>query len=77
MAWYGYLRRLQVTQAEPPPPSLLPPGRLVDVPRRGEMLVREQPATGAPTICCYAIDTALGHVAEQLSSHQEAFEPMS
>lgn len=53
MAWYGYLRRLQVTQAEPPLPPPLPPGRLVDVPKRGEMLVREQLPTGdgvAPTI---------------------------
>ena len=53
MAWYGYLRPLQVTQAESPLPPPLPPGRLVDVPKRGEMLVREQAATrdgGAPTI---------------------------
>lgn len=53
MAWYGYLRPLEVAQAEPPIPPPLPPGRLVDVPKRGEMLVRELPAaldTGAPTI---------------------------
>jgi pimeloyl-ACP methyl ester carboxylesterase len=53
MAWYGYLRPLEVAQAEPPLPPPLPPGRLVDVPRRGEMLVRElAPArdTGMPTI---------------------------
>ena len=41
MAWYGYLRRLEVAQAEPPLPPPLPPGRLVDVPKRGEILVRE------------------------------------
>lgn len=53
MAWYGYLRPLEVAQAEPPLPPPLPPGRLVDVPRRGEMLVRELPAstgTDGPTI---------------------------
>ena len=53
MAWHGYLRPLVVTQAEPPLPPPLPPGRLVDVPKRGEMLVREvAPAgdTSAPTI---------------------------
>jgi 3-oxoadipate enol-lactonase len=53
MAWHGYLRPLVVTQAEPPLPPPLPPGRLVFVPKRGEMLVREvAPArdTGAPTI---------------------------
>ena len=53
MAWYGYLRPLEVAQAEPPLPPPLPPGRLVDVPKRGEMLVRELPGTSAadgPTI---------------------------
>lgn len=53
MAWYGYLRRLVVAQAEPPLPPPLPPGRFVSVPRRGEMFVRElAPAreTAAPTI---------------------------
>ncbi len=53
MAWYGYLRRLEVAQAEPPLPPPLPPGRLVAVPKRGETLVRELagPADpGAPTI---------------------------
>jgi pimeloyl-ACP methyl ester carboxylesterase len=53
MAWHGYLRPLEVAQAEPPIPPPLPPGRLVDVPKRGEMLVRELPATGdteGPTI---------------------------
>jgi pimeloyl-ACP methyl ester carboxylesterase len=50
MAWYGYLRRLEVAQAEPPLPPPLPPGRLVDVPKRGEMLVRElAPPTDANT----------------------------
>ena len=53
MAWYGYLRPLDVSQAEPPLPPPLPPGRMVDVPNRGEMFVRElTPArdTGSPTI---------------------------
>ena len=53
MAWYGYLRPLEVAQAEPPLPPPLPPGRLVYVPGRGEMMVREvAPASdsGAPTI---------------------------
>jgi pimeloyl-ACP methyl ester carboxylesterase len=53
MAWYGYLRPLEVAQAEPPLPPPLPPGRVVYVPGRGEMLIREMaPArdTGAPTI---------------------------
>lgn len=53
MAWYGYLRPLEVAQAEPPLPPPLPPGRLVYVPGRGEMLVRElapERETGAPTI---------------------------
>jgi len=53
MAWYGYLRPLEVAQAEPPLPPPLPPGRFVDVPGRGEMMIRElAPAreTTAPTI---------------------------
>jgi len=53
MAWREYLRPLEVAQAEPPLPPPLPPGRLVDVPKRGEMLVRELPGgrgPGAPTI---------------------------
>lgn len=53
MSWRGYLRPLVVAQAEPPLPPPLPPGRLVSVPKRGEMLVRElAPAVdpGAPTI---------------------------
>jgi 3-oxoadipate enol-lactonase len=53
MGWRGYLRPLVVTQSEPPLPPPLPPGRLVDVPKRGEMLVRElRPARGCggPTI---------------------------
>lgn len=53
MAWYGYLRPLEVAQAEPPLPPPLPPGRVVYVPGRGEMMIREvAPArdTGAPTI---------------------------
>ena len=41
MAWYGYLRPLEVAQAEPPLPPPLPPGRVVYVPGRGEMLIRE------------------------------------
>ncbi len=53
MAWHGYLRPLEVAQAEPPIPPPLPPGRLVDVPKRGEMLIRELPGstdTVGPTI---------------------------
>lgn len=53
MAWYGYLRPLEVAQAEPPLPPPLPPGRMVDVPKRGEMFVRDVAATGetgGPTI---------------------------
>ena len=53
MAWHGYLRPLEVAQAEPPLPPPLPPGRVVDVPKRGEMFVRELPPsrdTAAPTI---------------------------
>lgn len=53
MGWHNYLRPLEVVQAEPPLPPPLPPGRLVDVPGRGEMFVREVAAprdTGAPTI---------------------------
>ena len=53
MAWYGYLRPLEVAQAEPPLPPPLPPGRVVYVPGRGEMMVRElapERETGAPTI---------------------------
>lgn len=53
MAWYGYLQPLEVAQAEPPLPPPLPPGRLVDVPKRGEMFVRELPPStgpGGPTI---------------------------
>lgn len=53
MAWYGYLRPLDISQAEPPLPPPLPPGRMVDVPTRGEIFVRElAPArdTGSPTI---------------------------
>ena len=53
MAWHGYLRPLVVSQAEPPLPPPLPPGRVVHVPKRGEMLVREMvPSSGggSPTI---------------------------
>jgi len=53
MAWYRYLRPLEVAQAEPPLPPPLPPGRFVYVPGRGEMMVRElapERETGAPTI---------------------------
>ncbi|MGI8984535.1 MAG: alpha/beta fold hydrolase [Acidimicrobiales bacterium] len=53
MAWHSYLKPLQISQAEPPLPPPLPPGRMVDVPRRGEMLVRELASarqTGGPTI---------------------------
>ena len=45
MAWWGYLRPLDTTHAEPPLPPPLPPGRLVNVGGRGEMLVRDQPAS--------------------------------
>lgn len=47
MAWYGYLRRMELSHAEPPLPPPLPPGHLVSVPKRGEMLVRE---LGAATV---------------------------
>lgn len=53
MAWYSYLRPLEVAQAEPPLPPPLPPGRLIAVPKRGEMLVREVAPprdAGTPTI---------------------------
>lgn len=53
MTWRSYLKPLLISQAEPPLPPPLPPGRMVDVPRRGEMLVRElAPACppGGPTI---------------------------
>jgi pimeloyl-ACP methyl ester carboxylesterase len=53
MGWASYLKALHVAQAEPPLPPPLPPGRLVDVPGRGEMFVRElAPArdAGGPTI---------------------------
>lgn len=43
-----YLRPLEPALAQPPLPPPLPPGRLVSVPHRGEMLVRELPAAGAP-----------------------------
>lgn len=48
MEWTGYLRPLEAAQAEPPLPPPLPPGRLVDVPKRGEMLVRELPSARGP-----------------------------
>lgn len=53
MAWYRYLRPLEVAQAEPPLPPPLPAGRFVYVPGRGEMMVRElapERETGGPTI---------------------------
>lgn len=43
----GYPRSSPPIPAGPPIPPPLPPGRLVDVPGRGEMLVRDLPATGA------------------------------
>lgn len=46
-----YLRSLDPTDLEPPRPPDLPPGRVVSVPGRGEMFVRELPgASDAPTI---------------------------
>jgi 3-oxoadipate enol-lactonase len=44
-------RRLEAGDPEPPIPPPLPPGRVVDVPGRGEMFVREEPgAPDGPTI---------------------------
>lgn len=48
MPWTEYLRPLETALAEPPLPPPLPPGRIVDVPGRGEMLVREMPGAGSP-----------------------------
>lgn len=46
-----YARRLDTTELEPPLPPPLPAGTIIDVPGRGEMLVREVPGPeGAPTI---------------------------
>ena len=44
-------RRLEGRDLEPPIPPPLPPGRVVDVPGRGEMFVREEPGEpDGPTI---------------------------
>ena len=43
-------RRLEPRDPEPPVPPPLPPGRVVDVPGRGEMFVRQEAAEGGPTI---------------------------
>ncbi len=44
-------RRLERLEPEPPLPPPLPPGRVVAVPGRGEVFVREQPgAPGAPPV---------------------------
>ncbi len=49
-AW-RFCRKLERVKAVPSVPPPLPDGRVVDVPGRGEMLVREIPGTaGAPTI---------------------------
>jgi 3-oxoadipate enol-lactonase len=46
-----FARRVQPFGPEPPLPPPLPPGRVVPVPGRGEVFVREQPgAPGAPTV---------------------------
>ena len=46
-----YLRALDPTDLEPPRPPELPPGRVVSVPGRGEMFVREIPGPrDAPTV---------------------------
>jgi pimeloyl-ACP methyl ester carboxylesterase len=47
-----FARRLERTDAQPPvPPAGLPPARIVELPGRGEVFVREQPgAPGQPTI---------------------------
>jgi pimeloyl-ACP methyl ester carboxylesterase len=39
-------RRLEARDPEPPLPPPLPPGRIVDVPGRGELFVREEPGRG-------------------------------
>jgi pimeloyl-ACP methyl ester carboxylesterase len=46
-----FWRRLETADPQPPEPPPLPPGRVVHVPGRGEMLVREIPGDpGQPTI---------------------------
>jgi len=46
-----FLRRLEAMEPQPPLPPWLPPGRVVAVPGRGEMFVRESPGPrGGPTI---------------------------
>jgi 3-oxoadipate enol-lactonase len=46
-----YRRPLERGAPEPPPPPPLPPGRVVDVPGRGELFVREaEGPPGAPTV---------------------------
>jgi pimeloyl-ACP methyl ester carboxylesterase len=52
MGWGGRLPGARPARALPPLPPPLPPGRLVDVPGRGELLVRELRAgpAGGPTI---------------------------
>ncbi|MBA2626088.1 MAG: alpha/beta hydrolase, partial [Acidimicrobiia bacterium] len=47
----SFSRRLPQLNPEPPLPPPLPPGRVVDVPGRGEIFVREAPGPkGAPTV---------------------------
>lgn len=49
--WRRMSRRLERMEKEPPTPPYLPPGRVVLVPGRGEMFVREQDGPpGGPTI---------------------------
>ncbi|HEX3623211.1 MAG TPA: alpha/beta hydrolase [Acidimicrobiales bacterium] len=51
-SWYGSVRPVDVPAAGPPAAPHLPPGRLVDVPGRGQIPVRELAAAsgGGPTI---------------------------
>ncbi|HZB70791.1 MAG TPA: alpha/beta fold hydrolase, partial [Acidimicrobiales bacterium] len=47
----SFARRVERREAEPPLPPPLPPGRVVAVPGRGEVFLREQPGPpGAPPI---------------------------
>src|SRR5438128_6690942 len=49
--WRRMSRRLEKMELEPPVPPYLPPGRVVTVPGRGEVFVREQDGpAGGPTI---------------------------
>ena len=47
----GFVGRARPSEPEPPVPPPLPPGRVVAVPGRGEVFVREQPGpAGAPPV---------------------------